>query len=222
MSKREYWPPAIVARSLEKRAFGHKKECSFDLDKNKHIILIPGMGASVQQLFGLVTALRSDNTFQEYGVTAVELGLSLGDFSVTLELLLKKIEQQLLTKVLVKKIVLYAHSHGGRFASEVASYLQKKYPDLDLVVITGGTPIEERPTSLVNWVASLAFRQWPGVTQPQLDTFFALYSTDDAVVSAEKATTGSTATLIELEGFSHSDFKKPGKVIPHLKYLLNP
>ena len=220
MNGSEYWPPAVISRSLEKLAFSKKPECSFEISKNKQIILIPGMGAPVSQLFELVNALRNENAFTEYGVTSVELGLSLGDFSLTLENLTQKIERELLSRLVVKQIVLYAHSHGGRFASELATYLQTKYPNLELIVITGGTPIQDRPRSLRNWLFSLSFRQWPQISQPQLEMFFALYSIDDVVVDTLRATAGSEAKLIELAEFSHDDFRQPVKIVPELKKLL--
>lgn len=221
MDNREYWPPATIAKFLEKLAFRKRQECSFDTLKGKQVILIPGMGAPVSQLFELVNALRSDDSFQEYGITAIELGLSLGDFSFTLETLIHKVEEELLSRAKVEQIVLFAHSHGGRFASELATYLKKAHTNLDLVVITAGTPIEVRPQSLTNWLISLAFRQWPKVNQPQLDMFFALYSKTDKIVNTERATVGSNATLIELEMFDHDDFRRPAKIVPELKRLCN-
>ena len=218
--KQEYWPPAVLARSVEQLFLRNKSECSFDTTKNKQVVLLPGMGAPASQLFELVNALRSEQAFQAYGVTALELGLSLGDFSLTLQKLIQKIESDLLDKTTVEEFVLYAHSHGGRFASELSTYLQKQHPDLHIILITGGTPISERPKSFHNWLLSLAFRNWPHIHQPQLEMFFALYSDGDEVVDMQHATSHSQANPIFLENFTHDDFRQPIKIIPVLKQLL--
>ncbi|MFA6272752.1 MAG: hypothetical protein WC693_06735 [Patescibacteria group bacterium] len=218
--KQEYWPPAVLARSVEQLFLRNKSECRFDTTKNKQMLLLPGMGAPVSQLFELVNALRSDQSFQAYGVTALELGLSLGDFSLTLQKLIQKIESKLLDKTTVEELILYAHSHGGRFASELSTYLQKQHPGIHIILITGGTPILERPKSFHNWLLSLAFRNWPHINQPQLDMFFALYSDGDEVVDMQHATNASQAKLIVLDEFSHTDFIDSDKIIPVLKKLI--
>lgn len=220
MTPKETWPPAVIARAVEKRILGQKSECAFDTTKEKHLILIPGMGAVVSQLFDLVRALRGSETFREYGVTAVELGLSLGKFRLTLQRAIKKIEESLLSQTSVSEIVLFGHSHGGRFASELAVYLQEKHPHIKVMIITGGTPITERPQSWRNWFMSLSFRCWPVISQPGRELFYALYSDADTVVGAHQATSGSQAQPIELDNFTHDDFIHPEKIVPELEKLV--
>jgi hypothetical protein len=91
---------------------------------------------------------------------------------------------------------------------------------VDVILITGGTPISERPKSFRNWLLSVAFRTWPQITQPQLEKFFALYSAADEVVDPQHATRDSHAKLILLEDFSHADFREPARIIPELKKLM--
>jgi len=215
-----FWPPAVLARVIERKILKGRSEVEFDLSKKNHFLLLPGMGGPAFHLFNLVHALRKTPSFSSYGVTVVKLGLSVGDFSETLEMVTSELEAALLSKKIVKKVVFFGYSHGGRFAAQLAVDLQRKYPDLKIVIITAGTPLIKRPNSGRNWLLSLAFRTWPSITQPTKKNFYSFYSPDDLIVTPMYATSGSKAKLIELKGFGHNDFRVPEKIIPELKKLL--
>lgn len=219
MVRSETWPPAIIAKIAENYLFSQNNECKFDQTKENQIILLPGMGASVSQLFRLVNSLRAEADFQSYGITAIQLGLSLGTFKETLSNLETILESKIFSNTAKRHIVLYGHSHGGRFACQLATKFQKNHPGLSLKVITGGTPIVLRPSSCKNWLFSLAFKEWPSIVQPQIKDYYSLYSRSDEIVNANQATRGSKATLIELQNFSHNDFIDPEKICPILKEL---
>ncbi len=219
MIRSEKWLPATIARFTENYLFSGSYQCTFDETKENQMILIPGMGASVSQLFRLVDSLRADADFQSYGITAVQLGLSLGAFKDTLSNLESKLESKVFSNTAIKQVVLYGHSHGGRFACQLATDLQTNHPGISLKVITGGTPVVERPSSFKNWLLSLSFREWPSIEQPQINEYYSLYSNSDEIVDEDDARRGSKATLVELQDFSHSDFINPEKIMPVLKDL---
>ncbi len=183
-------------------------ELRFSRDTSKHILLLPGMLAPVWTLFPLIHYLRQNQN--EYGVTAIPLGLSISSFDQILKIASKKVTN-LLANSRQEKIILFGHSHGGRIAAELVQLLKVASPNTEFIVITAGSPLVKRPDSLPWYLGILfkisnAYRTWPDVTQPDLSVvsrYFGYYSNQDKIVLPESAKSGYSGKLIELHGISH-------------------
>jgi hypothetical protein len=211
---------------LEQYIFRNRSECVFDISKQKHVILLPGMIGPVWMIFGLVRYLR---TYQsDYGVTVIPLGLSLDSFDALVKYTVSKITQNLIEKTSVTEIVLHGHSHGGRVACAVYQELQKRFPDIRYAIITAGTPIEKpkyikpKKRFRVLPLASKAFRDWPQILQPDKEMmhYIGLYSDYDRIVPPQYAVSGHAGELRMLAGFTHTDFIRAQKMGPIMIQLL--
>jgi|GEM_PF-3314414 len=211
---------------LENYIFRNRTECVFDISKQKHIILLPGMIGPVWMLFGVVRYLRM--YISDYGVTVISLGLSLDVFENLVQNCVIRIKKKLLNKVSVSEIVFYGHSHGGRIACAVQQQLQKEFPQITYSVITAGTPME-KPRYLFHKfhfyllpISSKSFRVWPHIIQPNKNNmcYIGLYSDYDRIVPEKNAIHGHNGELRMISGFTHTDFIRAEKMGPILIDIL--
>ena len=202
-----------------------QEECRFNTEKQKHVILLPGLLAPVQSLFPLVRYVRNKQT--EYAVTAIPLGLSLAGFDSIVARATKTIVQNLLQHNQPTAIILFGHSHGGRVACEVVAQLKKISSATEYSVVTAGTPMGEK-WDYLSWLnkmlfsLSKAYREWPSVTQPNstiVRNYVGYYSTSDQTVIPAFAKNDYRGELIELQGLSHRDLISPTKIGPILLEL---
>lgn len=202
------------------------KELEFNTDISKHILLLPGLLAPAQSLFPLVRYIRQKQ--KEYGVTAIPLGLSVGDFDSIVERATNTISKNLLREKQPKTIILFGHSHGGRVACELVHRLKKLSPTTEYSIVTAGSPMGEKMNYLP-WLhrkffnMSKACRDWPQITQPDstvVRKYIGYYSTGDRIVIPEFAKAGYMGELVELQGVSHRALISPAIMGPILLEFL--
>lgn len=205
---------------FEKHLMGDNEAFEFDREKPRQLLLFPGMLAPALELVPLVNHLRESTALDEWGITAVPLGLSMGPLKDLVEQANHYLQQHLPDLTGYDHLTLYGHSHGGRVVASLASRLQEEFPELRMTIITAGAPIVTRPSRLPwhkaiwNRSFSRSFRNWPKIRQPQPNDhvrYIGLYSPDDLVVDIEAATAGHNAELVEIPGFGHMDFIVPKK-----------
>ena len=197
-------------------------ELRFFADKQKHIVLIPGMLTPIWTLFPLVRYLRQNQN--QYGVTAIPLGLSIASFDELIERSAKRIASNLLSDSKQRTIILFGHSYGGRVACELARTLKTLSPSTELIVITAGTPMAKRSKLLPRYLdlffsISAAYRSWPQIQQPDntiVSSYSGYYSDSDEIVMPEFATNGYQGKLTELHGVLHHDLISPNIIGPLL------
>ena len=203
------------------------RELRFNLDKSKHVLLLPGMISPALTLFPLAHYLQHNQ--KEFGVTVIPLGMSIDAFDAVVEKAAQRITKNLLRKSQPNTVILFGHSHGGRVACEVVRRLKSAFPTVEYSVITSGSPIVTKPGPLsfrqmVLFNTSKAFRDWPSVQQPDkniTNDYFGYYSMDDHTVRPEFAKIGYTGELIEIKKASHSDLRSPSTVGPLLLEFLH-
>ncbi|MEX2014007.1 MAG: alpha/beta hydrolase [Parcubacteria group bacterium] len=217
-----------ILASVENFIFGNRKECQFNIHKAYQIIILPGMFGPVSRVFSLVGFLQNHQS--KYAVTAIPLGLSTSGFQSLVAMAITKIKNELLSQNHVEEIVILGHSHGGRVACAVLEKLLREYPQINLSIITAGTPLVQKPQRL--WIRrffyhlfSGAFREWPEVKQPQtgkgpVKKFIGYYSDEDKVVNSDSAKFGYRGELRRLDHFSHADFIRASQMGPVLISVL--
>lgn len=190
-------------------------------EKQHHLILVPGMQALIDQLVPLYRALRSQLS-DDLDIVTVSNGRSWEPLDTLVRRVTKPIENKLKERG-AQEITLFGHSHGGRIAAASVNQLAQSFPDTHFTLITGGTPIVLRPQHTwsypFNMVLSRSFREWPDIVFPETDnvTIHAFYSPTDEVVTEFEATQGwDSQYLHKIEGFSHTDFLHPDRMIPYL------
>lgn len=201
-----------------------RSERLLDTRKPNQLLLLSGMLAPEESYYPLVRYLRA--TQPNYGVAVIPLRFSLEDFDTVVQRANAYVVGRLLHPP--KRIVLYGHSHGGRVAIALAAALKRKFSAAELVVITAGTPMVQRPDYLplhynAMFKLSKAYRSWPHVEQPDSRTLkrqIGLYSTHDSVVIPQYAKDGYAGELIELSGLSHHDLVLPDRIGIHLASIL--
>lgn len=220
MKKLIYW--------VEKFLFKNCSECKFDLQNLQHILIMPGLGGSVWDLFPLVRFLRKNQ--QTYDVTAIPLGLNASSFAVTVPKTVQYLKENLFSKNNPSKIIFVGHSMGGKVACMLADEIKKIYPNITYEVVTLASPVGKVKQKYFNdfedWFLkrfSDAYKQWVPIIQPdpKLIRYTGYYSENDEIIPLSLEASEHTGTIIELKGFSHMDFIKPSKIGPEiLEYLM--
>ena len=208
---------------VEKLLFKNRSECGFNLQNSRHILIVPGLGGSVWDLFPLVRFLRKNQ--KSYDVTAIPLGLNSSSLSVTTSRTVEYIRKNLFDKSKPEKIIFMGHSMGGKVACMLVDAIKKIYPDIIYEVITLGSPVgvEKRKYffGIEDWFLRLfsdAYRKWVPIIQPdpKIIKYTGYYSMDDKIIPSELEKTEHIGTIVELKGFSHMDLINPKKIGPEI------
>lgn len=207
---------------IERLLFGWRSECMLHPQRDRHLILLPGLGGSVRELFPLVRYARKHQL--AFGVTAIPLGYSAAEFEPLVAIIIDTV-RNLHAKQQVSEIRIFGHSHGGRVASEAIFQMQSLFPGITFGLVTAGTPMVTLPTHLPTFITriwkmfSRSIREWHAIRQPDpksLSCFLGFYSGSDWIVPSNFATDGYQGTLVHVPKFFHRSFLSPRRMGPLL------
>ncbi|MFA6397982.1 MAG: alpha/beta hydrolase [Candidatus Paceibacterota bacterium] len=217
-----------IINKIEILLFKNCSECKFNLQKPRHILIMPGLGGSAWDLFPLVRYLRKNQ--KSYDVTAIPLGLNSASLAVTTSRAVDYLEKNLFKESNPEKIIFIGHSMGGKVACVLVDSIRKLYPDITYEVITLGSPVGVEKRKYFSWIEdqflrifSDAYREWVPIIQPdpKIIKYTGYYSVDDKIIPSALEKIEHMGTIIELKGFSHMDLINSKKIGPEiLKQLI--
>jgi pimeloyl-ACP methyl ester carboxylesterase len=197
----------------------NRSECKFNLQNQKHILILPGLGGSAWDLFPLVRFLRRNQ--KNYDVTAIPLGLNSSSFSITTSKTIEYLQRNLFNKSKPQKIIFIGHSMGGRIACMLVDTIRKLYPNIIYEVVTLGSPVGPEKRKYFSWIKdwflclfSDSYKQWVPIIQPdpKIIKYTGYYAVDDKIIPLAIEKVEHNGTIIELKGFSHTNLISPKKI----------